>query len=191
MPALAFIVRVISRLNGLIGRVLSFLALAIVLVCFTVVVMRYGFRTGSVALQDLYVWMNGAMFMGIAGYALLKDAHVRVDIFYRDAPVRRRALVDITGCLVFVAPFLTVLWVYAWPYVMRSWRLGEGSANFGGLPGLYILKSFLLVFVAVVGLQALAMLLRGILVLAGREELLPPDLRYPRADPDPEPEPGV
>jgi TRAP-type mannitol/chloroaromatic compound transport system permease small subunit len=191
MPALAFIVRAISRLNGLIGWVLSFCTLAIVLVCFAVVVMRYGFRTGSIALQDLYVWLNGAMFMGIAGYALLRDAHVRVDIFYRDAPVRRRALVDIAGCLVFVAPFLTVLSIYAWPYVRRSWSILEGSGNFGGLPGLYILKSFLLVFVAVVGLQALAMVLRGILVLVDREELLPPDLRYPRHEPDPEPEPGV
>jgi TRAP-type mannitol/chloroaromatic compound transport system permease small subunit len=191
MPALALLVTAISRLNGLIGRVLSFLSLAIVLVCFTVVVMRYGFRTGSVALQDLYVWLNGAMFMGIAGYALLRDAHVRVDIFYRDTPVRRRALVDIAGCLVFVAPFLVLLSIYAWPYVRRSWALMEGSGNFGGLPGLYILKSFLLVFVAVVGLQAFAMCLRGILVLAGREDLLPPDLRYPAADPDPEPEPGV
>jgi TRAP-type mannitol/chloroaromatic compound transport system permease small subunit len=191
MPALAFIVRAISRLNGLIGWLLSFCTLAIVLVCFTVVVMRYGFRTGSVALQDLYVWLNGAMFMGIAGYALLKDAHVRVDIFYRDTPVRRRAVVDIAGSLLFVAPFLTLLSIYAWPYVRRSWAIMEGSGNFGGLPGLYVLKSFLLVFVAVVGLQALAMCLRGILVLADGEELLPPDLRYPRAEPDSEPEPGV
>jgi TRAP-type mannitol/chloroaromatic compound transport system permease small subunit len=67
----------------------------------------------------------------------------------------------------------------------------EGSGNFGGLPGLYVLKSFLLVFVAVVGIQALAMVCRSVLVLAGREALLPADLRYPRHDPDPEPEPGV
>jgi TRAP-type mannitol/chloroaromatic compound transport system permease small subunit len=171
-------VTAISRLNWLVGRVLAWASLAIVLICFTVVVMRYGFRQGSVALQDLYVWLNGAMFMGIAGYALLRDAHVRVDLFYRDASLRTKALLDMAGTALFVAPFLTVLTIYAWPYVRRSWSLAEASANFGGMPGLYVLKSFLLVFVALVGLQALAMFLRGLLVLAGREALLPADLRY-------------
>jgi TRAP-type mannitol/chloroaromatic compound transport system permease small subunit len=191
MRALASIVRAISRLNGLIGFLLSFLSLAIVLICFSVVVLRYGFRTGSVPLQDAYVWLNGAMFMGIAGYTLLKDGHVRVDIFYREASTRRRALVDIAGSLFFITPFLVLLTVYAWPYVERSWAMSESSPNFGGLPALYVLKSFLLVFVAVVGLQTLAVVGRGILVLAGREHLLPPDLRYASVETEANPEPGV
>lgn len=191
MRALAFIVRAISRLNGLIGFFFSFFSLAIVLVCFAVVVLRYGFRTGSVPLQDLYVWLNGAMFMGIAGYTLLKDGHVRVDIFYRDASPRRRALIDIAGSLIFITPFLVLLTIYAWPYVERSWAIMESSANFGGLPALYVLKTFLLVFVAVVGLQALALVGRGLLVLGGREDLLPPDLRYSSVETQADPEPGV
>lgn len=191
MRALAIIVRAISRLNGLLGSIFSFFSLAIVLVCFSVVVLRYGFRTGSVPLQDLYVWLNGAMFMGIAGYALLKDGHVRVDIFYREASTRRKALVDIAGSLLLIAPFLVFLAVYCWPYVQRSWSMSESSPNFGGLPGLYLLKSFLLVFVAVIGLQALAMVGRGLLVLAGREHLLPPDLRYASVRTEADPEPGV
>jgi TRAP-type mannitol/chloroaromatic compound transport system permease small subunit len=178
MQLLAFVVIAISRLNGLIGRILSLFSLAIVLICFSVVVMRYGFRTGSVAMQDLYVWLNGAMFTGIAGYTLLKGAHVRVDIFYREAALRTKAMIDIAGCLFFVAPFVTVLVIWMLPYVRRSWAIRESSPNFGGMDGLYILKSFLLVFAAVVALQALAMCLRGLLVLAGREALLPEDLRY-------------
>lgn len=179
MQAIASIVRVIAALNGFLGRVFSYFSLGIVLVCFTVVVMRYAFNAGSVPLQDLYVWLNGMMFMGIAGYAFLKDQHVRVDIFYRKASIRRKALIDMFGCLVFVAPFLWVIVVWSLPYVERSWSFREGSANLGGLPGLYVLKSFLLVFVAVVGLQALAIFLRGILVLSGREDMLAPALRYP------------
>ena len=150
-----------------------------VLICFAVVVMRYAFRTGSVPLQDLYVWLNGMMFMGVAGYTLMRDGHVRVDVFYREARVRTRALIDMFGCVFFVAPFLWVLVRWGWLYVARSWSLWEGSANSGGMPGLYVLKSFLLVFAAVIGLQALAIFLRGVLVLAGREDLLPRTLRYP------------
>lgn len=179
MQAIVSLVRAICALNGVLGRFFSFFSLGIVLVCFTVVVLRYVFNTGSVPLQDLYVWLNGMMFMGIAGYAFLNDQHVRVDIFYRTAPTRRKALIDMFGCAAFVAPFLWVIVVWGLPYVQRSWSLREGSANFGGLPGLYVLKSFLLVFVVVVGLQALAIFLRGVLVLAGRQDMLPPALRYP------------
>lgn len=178
MQAMAAAVRGICALNDVLGRVFAWFSLGIVVVCFSVVVMRYGFRAGSVPLQDLYVWLNGAMFMGIAGYTLMRDGHVRVDIFYREATVRRRALVDLVGCVVFVAPLLWVMTAYGWPYVARSWGLREGSANVGGLPGLFVLKSFLLVFVVVVGLQALAMALRSVLILRGREDLVPPGYRY-------------
>ncbi len=178
MQGMALVVRIIFALNALLGRIFSFFSLAVVLICFLVVVMRYGFSVGSVPLQDLYVWLNGAMFMGIAGYTLMRDGHVRVDIFYREAAVRTRALVDLFGCVFFVAPFVWVIVRWSWPYVSRSWALGEGSANYGGMQGLYVLKSFLIVFAAVIALQALAVVLRSVLVLAGRADLLPEGFRY-------------
>jgi TRAP-type mannitol/chloroaromatic compound transport system permease small subunit len=181
MQGIAVAVRAICAFNGVLGWLFSLFALGIVIVCFAVVVMRYVFNVGSVPLQDLYVWLNGTMFMGIAGYTLMKDGHVRVDIFYRDARPRTKALVDLVGCALFVAPFLGVIAYYGYPYVARSWALGEGSANVGGLPGLFVLKSFLLVFVLVVGLQAVAMALRSVLILRGREDLVPAAFRYPAA----------
>lgn len=179
MQAMALAVRAICALNGLLGRLFALFSLGIVLVSFTVVVMRYVFNVGSVPLQDLYIWLNGMMFMGIAGYTLMRDGHVRVDIFYRDAAPRTKALIDLFGCVFFVAPFLWVMVDHGYPYVIRSWGLREGSANVGGLKGLYILKSFVLAFVVVVGLQAVAMALRSVLILGGREDLVPPVFRYP------------
>lgn len=178
MAALVVIVRAICALNGFLGRVFAWFSLGIVLVCFSVVVMRYVFRTGSVPMQDLYVWMNGMMFMGIAGYTLLREGHVRVDVFYRPAMVRTKALIDMIGSVFFVAPFVWTITAWGLPYVQRSWALKESSPNFGGMPGLFVLKSFLLVFAAVIGLQALALFLRGVLVLAGAEHRLPEALRY-------------
>jgi TRAP-type mannitol/chloroaromatic compound transport system permease small subunit len=182
MTVLASLVRAICAINGLLGRLFSYFSLGIVLVCFTVVTLRYVFRTGAVPLQDLYVWLNGMMFMGIAGYTLMQDGHVRVDVFYRGASTRAKALIDMFGVLAFVAPFLAVLVVWSLPYVERSWGLSEGSANVGGLPGLYVLKSFILFFVGVIGFQALAMFLRGLLVLTGQEDLLPDGLRYSQGE---------
>lgn len=182
MQALAVLVRVISAINWLVGQVLSWLALACVLACFTVVVQRYVFSTSTLWMQDLYVWLGGAMFTGVAGFALLRNDHVRVDVFYRPAPVRRKAIADLIGVFLFLLPFVYVVWTYAYTAVARSWGYHEGSANIGGMPGLFILKSFILIFAVLVGLQGLAMAARAVLVLAGREDLLPVHLRYERQE---------
>lgn len=179
-------IRLVSGLNRAVGEVLSWLALAMVLVCFTVVVQRYVFHYSILALQDLYVWMNGAMFTGVAGFALLRDDHVRVDIFYRPWSIRRKAIADLIGIVVFLIPFMVVVLVYGLPFVQRSWRIYEGSANIGGMPGLFVLKTFIPVFAILVLLQGVAWAFRSILVLSGREQLLPEALRYKRHEDAPE-----
>lgn len=184
MNVLALLVTLLSAINKAVGNVIAWLSLGIVVVCFTVVVQRYFFSVSHIWLQDLYVWLNGAMFMGIAGYALLKNEHVRVDIFYRPASVRKKAAVDLFGVLVFLLPFCVIVLMYSWDYVLRSWRLGEGSANYGGMPALYVLKTFIFVFVVTVALQGIAMAMRSVLVLADREDLLPEDLRYHEGEPE-------
>jgi TRAP-type mannitol/chloroaromatic compound transport system permease small subunit len=183
LQLLATIVRAISTLNRAIGLVFSWLSLAVVLVCFVVVVERYFLHTTHLWAQDLYVWLSGAMFTAVAGFAMLRDDHVRVDILYRQWSIRGRAIADLIGCVIFLFPFIIMVLLYAWPYVMRSWRLFEGSANIGGMPGLFILKSFVIVFCVVVGLQGIAWALRAILVIANKEDLLPESLRYRRDDP--------
>ena len=178
MKLLGVTIGVINALNRLIGNVFAWLSLAIVLVCFTVVVQRYLFSTTQLWMQDLYVWLNGAMFTAVAGFALLRNDHVRVDIFYRPASVERKALVDLIGVIVFLMPFAWVVYAYGWNFVARSWRIYEGSANVGGMPGLFILKSFILVFVFVIVIQGISMIFRSILVLAGQTHLVPADYRY-------------
>ena len=171
-------IRLISAINRWVGMTLAWLSLAVVVVCFTVVVQRYVFHTTQLWMQDLYVWLSGAMFTGVAGFALLQDAHVRVDIFYRPWSVRRKAIADLIGVVAFLLPFVIVVATYGYPFVARSWRLYEGSANIGGMPGLFVLKSFILLFCALVGLQGIAWAFRSILVLMGEEHRLPVRLRY-------------
>ncbi|MFD2738787.1 TRAP transporter small permease subunit [Sulfitobacter aestuarii] len=178
MRILAGLAAGISRINLIVGHLFSWLSLGIVLVCFTVVVQRYVFAVSYVWMQDLYIWLNGAMFTAVAGFALLKDDHVRVDIFYRPARIRTRALVDLIGVIFFLMPFAWVVYVYALPFVQRSWAYKEGSANVGGMPGLFILKSFIIVFVALLALQGVAMICRSLLVLGGRRDLVPPMMAY-------------
>ncbi|GGK41225.1 TRAP transporter small permease subunit [Salinarimonas ramus] len=179
MLALSRLMRAVDALNRAIGEAFSWLSLAIVLVCFTVVVQRYVLATTQVWMQDLYVWLNGAMFTAVAGFALLRGDHVRVDIFYRPAGLRTKAAIDLLGVVAFLWPFAAIVALYGYPFVVRSWGLAEASANYGGMPGLFVLKSFILVFAGLVALQGASMAARSILVLAGREDLIDPRSAYP------------
>jgi TRAP-type mannitol/chloroaromatic compound transport system permease small subunit len=178
LTTLATLMRTINGINRLVGKAFSWLALAIVLVCFAVVFERYVFANTRLWAQDLYVWLNGAMFTAVAAFALLRGDHVRVDIFYRPASARFKAIADLIGVLVFLLPFMIVVYIYSMPFVQRSWGLLENSANVGGMPGLYILKAFIIVFTVLVGLQGVAMMIRSILVLANRDDLVPADFSY-------------
>ena len=99
MSALALFVRIVNQLNEWIGRTVSWLTLGVVLVCFSVVVLRYAFNIGFVWMQDIYVWLHAIAFTLGAGYALLHDHHVRVDIFYRPASERYKAWLNLLGVL--------------------------------------------------------------------------------------------
>ncbi len=172
MQALASFVRLADLINEHVGRATAWLTLAMVAICFVVVVLRYLFGVGWVWMQESYVWLHGIVFIVGAGYTLLHDGHVRVDIFYRGAPLRRRALVDLLGAVLLLLPFVALIAAVSVPYVAESWARLETSREAGGLPGLFLIKSVLLVFCAVLGLQGLALAVRSFLVLRGHEEFV-------------------
>lgn len=171
MELLARLVRGIDRLNDRIGRAVSWLTLAMVLATFFVVVARYGFSWGRVWIQESYVWMHGAVFMLAAGYTLLHDGHVRVDVFYRPADERYKAWIDLFGSLFLLLPMMVIVFVFALPYVESSWARLEMSREAGGLQGLFLFKTIIPIFCVLVGLQGLSLAGRSILVLSGHSEL--------------------
>lgn len=174
LSTLALFVRCVDKINEVIGRAASWLTLGVVLVCFSVVVLRYVFSIGFVWLQDTYVWLHAAAFSLASGYAFARDRHVRVDVLYARMGERGRAWVNLLGVIFLLIPFITVLLWWSWGWVARSWALAERSTNVGGLPGLYVVKSCLIAFAILVGLQGLALAGRSVLVLAGRKQ--PPSL---------------
>ena len=167
MSGLAAIVRAIDAINNHIGKAIAWLTLLIVLDQFVIVVMRYVFSIGYIMMQESIWYLYGAMFMIGAGYTLLHDGHVRVDILYREASPRRKAVVNILGVIVFLIPICCLLIWLSWPYVLNSWRVFEGSIETGGLPFVYLLKTVIWVFVALVLLQGISLALRSALTLAG------------------------
>lgn len=173
MNGLALLVRGIDRLNGAIGVAVSWLILPVVLVAFTVVVLRYAFSMGFPWLQELYIWLHGAAFMLAIAWVLRDGGHVRVDLFYKKWSLRKRAWADLFGVLVFLVPMMGSILYLSWPLVQRSWRIMEKSPTSDGLTYLYLLKTLLPVACVLVLLQGLAVAARAILVIAEREDLLP------------------
>jgi TRAP-type mannitol/chloroaromatic compound transport system permease small subunit len=133
-PALGSVAR-------LAGRAAMWLVLVMALVQFAVVILRYVFGVNSIFMQEGVVYMHGAVFLLAGGYALITDDHVRVDIFYRDASPRKKALFDLAGTYLLLFPTcLLILWT-ASPYVAQSWLVREGSNEQSGIQALYLLKS--------------------------------------------------
>jgi len=162
--------RAIDRLNETIGVHIAWLALAVVLVEFTVVMMRYVFGIGSVKMQESIVYMHATVFMVAAGYTLLHNGHVRCDIFYAAASPHRQALVDLIGVAIFLLPTCALIGWMAWPYVAQAWSVREGSPEGSlGIPGVFLLKSVILVFAALVALQGISLALHSLLRLGGYE----------------------
>ena len=146
----------IDRATSLLGRSVAWLTLLMVLLTCAVVLLRYGFDIGATATQELILYAHSLVFLGAAAWALQRDAHVRVDIFFRHLQQRGKALVDLTGSLLFLLPMCLFLAYNCWDYVGMSWQRQERSADAGGLPWVYLHKSFILLLVASLLLQAVA-----------------------------------
>ena len=112
--------------------------------------------------------MHAALFLIGAAYTLKHQGHVRVDIFYHRFSPRLQAWVDLFGTLLLLLPVCLFIFVVSWDYVAQSWALHEGSREAGGLNGVYLLKSLILVMAGLLLLQGLAMAIRNLLTLQDR-----------------------
>ena len=163
----AGIASAIDKLNRSIGRITAWLTLAMVLVTFCVVVLRYLFDTGWIWLQESVTWMHAAVFMLAAAYTLADDQHVRVDIFYREMGEPGRALVNALGTALFLLPLTVFLIWGSWDYASLSWEIHETSREAGGMifPFPSIMKSFIPATAFLLLLQGIAMEARNISII--------------------------
>ncbi len=161
----------LDRISTAIGRAGAWLALGLVLVTFLVVVLRYQFDTGSIALQEAALYLHAALFMLGAAWTLKLDGHVRVDVLYRHFGARGQAIADLFGTLAFLLPTCAFLLWISLDYVEAAWRVREGSPEAGGLPYVYLLKTLIPVASLLLAIQGLSQLLRraGELAQTGRE----------------------
>ena len=151
------------------GRAIAWLTLAMVLIMFAVVVLRFVFDVGWIWLQESVNYLHAYVFMLGAAYTLKRDGHVRVDIFYGAMSTRGRCLVDLLGTLLLLLPFCGFIFYISWDEVIKSWAALEPSQQTGGLDFAYLLKTSMLLMPLLLSIQGLAISMRTILILRGHD----------------------
>ncbi|MGJ8604365.1 MAG: TRAP transporter small permease subunit [Marivita sp.] len=150
----------IDQMNRAVAQVVKWLALIMVLLQFCIVIGRYVFGFNSIAAQEGVLYMHATLFMLGAGYTLLVDKHVRVDVFYAKARAETRRRIDILGHMFLLIPSMLALLYWSWPSVRNSWKILEGPISVGGIEAVFLLKSLIPAFCILILLQSLSLLVR-------------------------------
>jgi TRAP-type mannitol/chloroaromatic compound transport system permease small subunit len=179
LSASDFVLRVVT-VAGHIGA-----WMAMPLMAFTVVdvVGRRFLNVGSTALQEWEWHFHTVLFAACFGFAYVRNAHIRVDLLRARWSTRKKAWMELFGIFFFMLPYLGLLSYYSWTFVAMSYAQNEASSAFDGLGHRWIIKSALLLMVALLVLACAAIVLRKIVFLFGPRDL---DFRPVTFDRDPE-----
>lgn len=170
MRALKTVSRFIDTLNQWVGKGVAWVTLGLVLIVFVDVVMRYMFNTSFVFTQEMEWHLFAFIFLIGAGYTLLHDGHVRVDILYQRFNARTRAWVNLFGVLVFLIPGCVMVIVTSWKFVLNAWSIMEGSPDPGGVPYRFLVKGCIPVGFSLLLLQGISLGIKSLLQILDREE---------------------
>lgn len=171
MNALKIVTRWIDGINEWLGRVLvAWVTLLLVAVVFVDVVMRYAFKTSFVLTQELEWHIFAFIFLIGAGYTLLKDGHVRVDVIYQRLNPKAKAWINFIGVIFFLIPGCIMVILTSWKFTYNSWTILEGSPDPGGIPWRFLIKGTIPLGFFLVLLQGISMGFHSFLQLVGREQ---------------------
>jgi TRAP-type mannitol/chloroaromatic compound transport system permease small subunit len=135
--------RFFDTIADYIGYLCSFLMIAMMLNIFYDVFMRYMFKSGSIAFQELEWHIFSLIILLGTSYTLKEDGHVRVDILYTKFSEKKKAIVNIIGAFVFITPIALLIALGSVEFVIEAFKTHEVSGDPGGLTHRWIIKSFI------------------------------------------------
>ncbi len=159
----------IDALNEKTGLFAAWLTTFMVITVVYDVIMRYGFKKGNIAVQEMEWHIFAVVFLIGAAYSLKKDAHVRVDIFYTKFSPKKKAWIDLLGTFIFLIPFSIMVIYSTRNFIDSSWAVRETSPDPGGLPCRYILKAMIPAGFFLLILQGISQAIKNLLVILGKE----------------------
>jgi TRAP-type mannitol/chloroaromatic compound transport system permease small subunit len=171
MKIIASLCRLIDSLNEWVGHMTAWVTLVLVVIIVVDVIMRYLFNTSFVFTQELEWHTFSFIFLIGAGYTLLHDAHVRVDIIYQRLGAKGKAWVNLLGTIIFLIPGCVMVILTSWKFTYNAWSVLEGSPDPGGIPYRFIVKGMIPVGFTLLLLQGISLGLHSLLQLAGKETI--------------------
>lgn len=173
MGSLTGVVRVIDSINKRVGIIAGWIALLMVAVVTVDVILRYLFNISFVFVQELEWQLFGVLFLLGAGYTLLVDGHVRVDVFYQRWSEKAKAWLNLVGVIFFLIPGCFLVIETSWNFFLQSLSMNEGSPDPGGIPARYVLKFFIPLGFALLTMQGVSLGIKSWLVITGRPYVEP------------------
>jgi TRAP-type mannitol/chloroaromatic compound transport system permease small subunit len=167
MRSMLALSRAIDAINDRVGRAVSWLVLAAVVVSSANAVSRYALHASSNAWLELQWYLFAAIFLLASGYTLQRDAHVRIDIVSLRLSARTRAWIDICGAVFFLMPLAVLIMYLSWPMFVQSYLGNETSSDAGGLLR-WPVKLLIPAGFALLALQAFSELVKRVALLCGR-----------------------
>lgn len=164
-PILAFC-RVVDRITDIIGRSVSWLLLAAVVISAGNAVVRKLFNVSSNAWLELQWYLYATVFLMAAAFALLKNKHVRIDIVSSRFTKRTQDIIDLVLHIIFLMPFAGLIVYLSVPWFLRSYEIGEMSSNAGGLP-IWPAKLLVILGFGLLCLQGLSEIFKRYAIITG------------------------
>ena len=152
---------IIDLFNEKIGILTSYLVIPLILITFFVAFMRYALDFGSIAIQEITIYLHALIFTVGASYTLKNNMHVRIDIFYNKFSDNLKKNINLFGTIFFLLPSCILIFITSFNYVISSIMLLESSKEAGGLPILYVLKSYILLMVFSLFLQGISEIIKN------------------------------
>jgi TRAP-type mannitol/chloroaromatic compound transport system permease small subunit len=157
---------VIDRLNAFVGKWVAWLILAAVVVSATNALIRKIFNFSSNGFLEIQWYFFAAVFLLCAGYTMLRNEHVKIDVILHLFPKKRQMWIDIIGIVFFLFPFVVAVIYLSWPLFVNALETGEMSQNAGGLIR-WPVYMMLPVGFALLGIQGISELIKRFAFLAG------------------------
>ena len=180
------LVAISDGINGFLRRLARttgwLFLVAIVIICFDVFTRKLGYQLPyftSTRLQELEWHVTSTLFLSWLAYGMVKNTHVRIDVFTANLAQRKKDWIDFIGCLIFALPYTLVILPYCVSYAATSWGYLESSDAPNGLPARYIIKSIMAFGLLTVLLASLSLLFRKYVDLFG-----PPDMHSKNVEPE-------
>ena len=166
MAALLQLSRLIDRMSEFVGRWVAWLVLAAVLVSAVNAAVRKAFDTSSNAYLEIQWYLFAAVFLLAAGYTMMRQEHVKIDVISGRFSKRTQIWIDIIGLVAFVLPLVYTVIHLSLPLVIRAYVMNEYSSNAGGLIRWPVFALLPLGF-ALLGIQAISELIKRVAFLKG------------------------